>query len=151
MEVTYLGCVIDETMSGVPMALQVINKINGKLKFLYRKNNFYAQNVKECSTTCLFCHILITHVQTGTITLLKKMKKKIQIMQTRSIRFCLEMDKMHRIYEEDFRPTNWLPTSKRVDHYINTITFNTCLYYVKEIFEFASHCRVDTRNRFAKL
>ena len=31
---------LDETMSGQPMALKVINKINGKLKFLYRKNRF---------------------------------------------------------------------------------------------------------------
>ena len=29
---TYLGCVMDETMSGEPMALKVINKINGKLE-----------------------------------------------------------------------------------------------------------------------
>ena len=39
-EVTYLVCVLDETMSGEPMILKVINKINGKLKFLYRKNRF---------------------------------------------------------------------------------------------------------------
>ena len=39
-EVTYLVCVPDETMSGEPMILKVINKINGKLKFLYRKNRF---------------------------------------------------------------------------------------------------------------
>ena len=40
LQVTYLGCVMDETMSGKPMALKVINKINGKMKFFYRKNNF---------------------------------------------------------------------------------------------------------------
>ena len=34
-EVTNLGQVLDETMSGEPMALEVINK-----KFLYRKNRF---------------------------------------------------------------------------------------------------------------
>ena len=38
---------------------------------------------------------------------------------------------------------------------MNTITFkfviNTCAYYLKEIFEFALHCRIDTRNKFAKL
>ena len=39
-QVTYLGCVMDETMSGKPMVLKVINKINGKMKFFYRKNNF---------------------------------------------------------------------------------------------------------------
>ena len=37
VQVTYLGCVLDEWMSGEPMALKVINKINGKL---YRKNKF---------------------------------------------------------------------------------------------------------------
>ena len=39
-KVTCLGCVLDETMSGEPMALNVINKINGKLEFLYRKKRF---------------------------------------------------------------------------------------------------------------
>ena len=37
----------------------------------------------------------------------------------------------------------------------NTITFkfvnDTCPYYLKEIFEFAPHCRINTRNKFAKL
>ena len=37
---TYLGCVLDKSMSGEPMVLKVVNKINGKLKFLYRKINF---------------------------------------------------------------------------------------------------------------
>ena len=39
-QVTYLGCVLDETLCGKPMALQALNKINGKLKFIYRKNKF---------------------------------------------------------------------------------------------------------------
>ena len=50
---------------------------------------------------------------------------------------------------------NWLPTSKRVDQCISTITIkfvnNTCPYYLKEIFEFSPYCRVNTRNEFAKL
>ena len=33
-KVKYLGCMLDETMSGEKMALSVINKINNKLKFL---------------------------------------------------------------------------------------------------------------------
>ena len=36
-KVTYLGCILDETMSGESMALKVINKINSRLKFLNRK------------------------------------------------------------------------------------------------------------------
>ena len=38
-EVKYLGCILDETMSGETMALFVINNISNKLKFLYRKNS----------------------------------------------------------------------------------------------------------------
>ena len=37
----------------------------------------------------------------------------------------------------------------------NVITFkfinNTCPYYLKEIFEYAPHCRIETRNKFTKL
>ena len=44
-KVKYLGCMLDETMSGETMALSVINKINNKLKFLYRKFN---SNLNDC-------------------------------------------------------------------------------------------------------
>ena len=44
---------------------------------------------------------------------------------------------------------------KRVNQCLNPITFkfvnNTCSYYLKYIFEFAKHCRIDTRNKYAKL
>ena len=39
-KVTYLGCELDESLSGEAMALNVINKINGRLKLLYRKNRY---------------------------------------------------------------------------------------------------------------
>ena len=35
-KVTYLGCILDESLSGESMALQVPYKINSRLKFLYR-------------------------------------------------------------------------------------------------------------------
>ena len=39
-EVTYLGCILDESLSGESMVLNVVSKINTLLKFLYRKNKF---------------------------------------------------------------------------------------------------------------
>ena len=70
-------------------------------------------------------------------------------MQIKCIRFSLKLDKMHNISEEGFRLINWLPTSKRVDQYINTITYNfvnnTYPYYLNEIFEFGPHCSIGTR------
>ena len=38
--VTYIGCFLDETFSGESVALKIINKINSRLRFLYRKNRF---------------------------------------------------------------------------------------------------------------
>ena len=40
LQVTYFGCVLDETLCGELMALKALNQINGKLKFSYRKNKF---------------------------------------------------------------------------------------------------------------
>ena len=54
-----------------------------------------------------------------------------------------------------FRSINWLPITETVHQCINAITFKfvnkNCPFYLNEIFEFALHCRVDTRNSFAKL
>ena len=39
-KVTYLGCIFDETLSGESMATHVMNKLNSRLRFLYRQNKF---------------------------------------------------------------------------------------------------------------
>ena len=53
-KVTYLGCILDETMSGESMALKVINKINSTLKFLHRKNKFLTPVLRR-----LLCNALV--------------------------------------------------------------------------------------------
>ena len=76
-------------------------------------------------------------------------------MQNKCISFSHKLNKMHHISEEEFRLINWLPSNKRVDKCINTVTYNffndTSLYYLNEIFEFALYYRVRTRNNFSKL
>ena len=53
-KVEYLGCMLDETMSGETMAFSVINKINNKPKFLYWKNRFLTLTLRG-----LLCNALI--------------------------------------------------------------------------------------------
>ena len=53
-KVKYLGCLINETMSGETMAPKVIQKINNKLKFLCRKNIFSTPKLRR-----LLCNALI--------------------------------------------------------------------------------------------
>ena len=52
-QITYLRCVMEETMSGEPMALKVINIINGKLKFLYQKNSFLTPGLQRMLSNAL--------------------------------------------------------------------------------------------------
>ena len=54
-QVTYRGCVLGETLPGEPMAFKALNKINGKLKFLYLENKFLAPTLRR-----MLCNALIT-------------------------------------------------------------------------------------------
>ena len=49
-KVTYLGCILDETLSGESMATHVINKVNYRLRFLYRQNKFL--DIPLCRLLC---------------------------------------------------------------------------------------------------
>ena len=51
---TYLGCLLDETLSGESMALKVTNKMNSRLRFLCRKNRFLSRSLHR-----LLCNSLI--------------------------------------------------------------------------------------------
>ena len=86
-KVTYLGCILDETMSE-SMALKVINKINSRLKFLHRKNKFLTPAQRR-----LLCRALIQpHFDYALSAwypkLTQRMKNKIQITQNECITVC---------------------------------------------------------------
>ena len=79
-------------MSGEPMTLKVVNKINRKLRFLYRKNNFLTPELHK-----MLCNALIQpHLGTCTAWYpnLTKKNKKEETNYTRYIcvLFCLRLD-----------------------------------------------------------
>ena len=82
--VTYLGCVLDESMSSEPMALKVVNKINGKLKFLFRKNKFVTLELRR-----MLCNVLI-QPQPGTHILPKKQKRRYKLCKINVYAFVLD-------------------------------------------------------------
>ena len=87
-----------------PMALKVVNKINEKLKFLYRKNKFLTPELRK-----MLCNALIQlhfhyACKVWYQNLTEKTKKEMKIMQ--NIQFCLRLDKMHHISLTDFRFIN---------------------------------------------
>ena len=53
-KVKYLGCILDQNRSGESMALNVIDKVNSRLKFLHRQNRFLTPPLRR-----LLCNSLI--------------------------------------------------------------------------------------------
>ena len=51
-KVTYLGCELHEKLSGEAMAFKVINKINSRLRFLYRKKLIFITVSKKAPIQC---------------------------------------------------------------------------------------------------
>ena len=106
-------------MSGEPMALKVINKINGKLKSLYWQNKFLTPELRRT-----FCYALIQpHFDYACPAwypnLTEKTKKKVQIIQKKYIQLCLRLDKMEHISPTELGLLNWLPAKERVHQFIN--------------------------------
>ena len=138
-KVTYLGCILDETMSGESMALKVINKINSRLKFLHRKNKFLTPALRR-----LLCNALIQpHFDYASSAwypnLTQIMKDKIQITQNKCIRYSLQLDKMTHTSKNEFETLNWLPIKERFNQHINSIVFKhfteQCPSYLNEVLE----------------
>ena len=86
-QVTYLGCVLDETLSGEPMTLKALNKINAKLKFLYRKNKFLTPTLRRMLCNAIIQPHFDYAFSAWYPNLNEKLKHKIQIAQNKCVWF----------------------------------------------------------------
>ena len=91
--VVYLGCTLDEKDSGEDMAIEVIKKINKKLKFLWRKHKFLNFDLRR-----LLCNAIIQPnfdyaLAAWYTNISKKLSDKLHVCQNKCIRFCLHLDK----------------------------------------------------------
>ena len=114
--VNYLGCMLDESLSGETIALRVIEKINSRLKFLYRKNRLIQPHFDYACTVWY-------------PNLTKRLKDNLQATQNKSIRFCLKLQYREHISNEHFQKLNWLPINQRfkqcVSHAVFSNLFNS--------------------------
>ena len=92
-------------MSGEPMAYKTIKKINSRLNDLFRKKQFLTTSLRR-----LLCNALIQpHFDYAWYpNLSKKLKNKIQTSQNKCVRFCLNLNKMAHISQNEFEKLNWL-------------------------------------------
>ena len=121
------------------MAAKVLGLINGRLKFLYRKQKFLNYPLKR-----LLCNALIQpHYDYACSAwypnLNKRLSKKIQISQNKCIRYCLGLGNRAHIGVKEFEKINWLPSKERVQQCISVSIYkffkNISPAYTSEIYQ----------------
>ena len=70
--VTYLGCILDNILSGEDMAAKVLNTVNNGLKFLYRKQKFLSLSLRR-----LLCNALTVTVHSSFVPTFHFFKKYV--------------------------------------------------------------------------
>ena len=141
-KVKYLGYILDESLSGESMAMNVIDKINSRLQFLYR------QNLSLTHPLCrILCNALIKPLFDYACTawfpnLSKKPRLRIYLTQNEYTRFCLQLVKMCRICVNKLLDLNLLNNNDRYLQFfasdISKFYNNQCQDYFNEVF-----CLVD--------
>ena len=153
--VSYLGCILNETLSGESMALEVIKKANARLRFLFRNNRFLTPYLRR-----LLCNSLIQpHLDYASAAwfpnLTSKMKKKIQIVQNKCIRFCLQLSNRTHIGFEQFEKINWLSCEDRFRQTLCSAVFKfvneNSPKFMSEVFNISHQSNLGTRCSFLKL
>ena len=135
------------------MAIKIVKKVNSRLRFLYRKEKFLSPALRR-----MLCNALIQpHLDYACLVwyskLTQALKNKIQVMQNKCLRFCLQLRPLDHIGQREFQKLNWLNISDRFTQCLCSAVFNFIKEkspkYMSEIFHIATQNNIGTR--FSKL
>ena len=121
------------------MSLKVINKIDRRLRFLYRTNRLLSPPLCR-----LLCNSLIqSHFNHACSAwypnLNKRLMSKLQILQNKCRRFCLNLNNRDLIEQNVFEKNNWLPANDRFEQIISSMSFifykNKSPPYINDVFK----------------
>ena len=96
------------------MVIPVINKINSRLRFLYRQNRFLNFPLRRLLCNAMIQPFFDYACNAWYPNINKKLKMHLQAAQNKCIRFCLKLNDRSSIKSEDFEKINWLPILERV-------------------------------------
>ena len=106
---------VDVTEDG--LAVRVLGKIGGKLKFLYRKQSFLDNSLRRLLLNAL-TQPHFDYACTSWLPMLnKRLAKKVQSAQNKCIRFYLNLKNTAHVGATEFKAINWLPTKDRFDQH----------------------------------
>ena len=137
------------------MATHVINKVNSRLRFLYRQNKFLDISLRRLLCNAMIQPFFDYACNAWYPNLKKKLKKRLQAAQNKCIRFCLKLGDRASIKTTKFEKINWLPIQERVNQCTLSSIYkfhsNIAPEYMDEVF-FKTECnRIPTRYSYQKL
>lgn len=113
-EITYLGCILDNKLSGESMALKVISKVNQKTKFLARLSSFIDRSALVILANALIqCHF--DYACSSWFTAITvKLKNRLQTSQNKLVRVILSLHPRTHLLPSHFLSLRWLRVEERV-------------------------------------
>ena len=154
-KVTYLGCILDATLSGESMALNVLNKINSRLKFLKRQENFLDITLRRLLCNAMIQPFFDYACSAWYPNLNKSIQDRLQSAQNKCIKFCLKIGQRTSVKKKDFEAINWLNVHDRFLQVIASTVFrffkNCIPEYMDEIYFPADQEGMSTRFSYQKL
>ena len=94
-KVQFLGCILDQSLSAGSVALNVINKVNSRLKYLKRQSRFLTPPVCRLLRNALTQPFFDYACTAWFSNLSKILKLRLQVSQNKYIR--LQLDKGSKI------------------------------------------------------
>ncbi len=150
--IRYLGSNIDQHTSGKENLLDVCAKANTKLKFLYRHSKHLDKATRKILCSALIQgqleYACLSYYHSLNITL----KKKLQIVQNKIVRFIQNLGPRHHVGHKELNELKLLNVNDRMKQLSLNLMFNIYhdkgAVYLKEFFKKTSHNHI-TRSSFA--
>ena len=137
-KVKHVRCILDQSLSGQSLTLNVIDKVNSCLKLLHRQNRFLTPPLHRLLCNALMQPLFDYGCTAWFPNLSKKLRLRLQAMQNKFIRFCLQLDKRSGIGVNEFLELNWLNVHDRYLQFIvsdiSKFYNNQCPDYFDDVF-----------------
>lgn len=149
--VKYLGVHLDQCASGELQCQSVNQKINARLKFLYRQANCFNQNIKKTLCSALIQPHFDYTCSSWYSGVSSKSKKQLQIYQNKITRFILGLDPRTHIGQAEREKVNLLSVENRVkqlklNHVFNIFNNRGPTYLTENFHRVVNNQSVRTRH-----
>jgi len=113
--VKYLGVDLNQSLNGETHAKSIVQKINGKVKFLYRQCRTLSTQSRKILCSAIIQPHFDYACSSWYTSLSAKTKHKLQICQNKIVRFINEMGNRTHVGSEELGYLGWLNVDNRVN------------------------------------